>query len=505
MITVTVSAMSAGIMTLDITVVNVALEAIGREFEASLSALQWVVNGYALAFAALLMSAGSLSDRLGRRGIFVLGMAVFTLASLSCAISPSETVLIASRIVQGAGAALVLGTGLALISGAYEGEDPRRRQMAIGVITGVGAAASALGPLVGGALVDGAGWRFIFIINIPLGIFVILATLVGVHPQPRTAGTKLDLSGAALAAAVLFSLNYGLLTGAGEDWSRTDVLLTLGLTPVLLLAFLLLEHRRGSAAMLDLSLFRIPTFTGAIAMSFAARVTSFGLFPFLILWMSGLLGLTPLQIGYRLLVMSLAMIPIAPIAGVFTRWVPVRVLMFAGSVIVGVGLIWSALLIDATSDWTALFPALLLMGVGAGLIMPHMMGLAVGVVPAERAGMASGAANAFFPVGTTVGVAVFGAVTSAAISAKVSDPVAAEAVAAGRVDQVAAMMPPGAAAQFTATARDAFVNGLTTSMLIAGITSIVAGLGALFLIRAKDMRTATIVPEPEAEPEPAAV
>jgi len=486
-LTVFVIGLSAAVMTLDITVVNVALGAIGAEFDATLSGLQWVVNGYTLAFAALLLSAGSLSDRLGRRGTFVLGMSVFTVASLVCAVAPSETVLIAARIVQGGGASLVMGTGLALIAGVYEGGDPRKRQTAIGIFTAMGAAAGALGPLVGGALVDGAGWRFIFVINLPLGVFIVAATLWGVRPQPKTAGARIDVTGAALAVLTLFSLNYGLLTGANETWGRADVVATLTAAPLLLAAFLGVEWRRGREAMLDLSLFRIPTFTGAIVLSFAARITSFGLFPFLILWLTGLLGHTPLQVGLILLILSVTMLVVAPLSGQLTRFAPLRVLTFAGMVVIGAGLIWAAAALEPASGWTAVLPCLILIGAGAGIVMPHMMGLAVGVVPAARAGMASGVANSFFPLGTAVGVAVFGAVMTAAVSARVADPDLARAVAAGRVDEVAA----GSDA-LIATAREAFVAGLSTIFLIAGLAAVVSGVATLLLVRAADTHVAPV-------------
>lgn len=487
--TTVVAGLSAMMMTLDATVVNVAIEAIGTEFSAKLSQLQWVINGYTLAFAALLLSAGSLSDRLGRRGTFLIGMIVFTLASAVCSFAPAAGLLVAARIVQGLGGALVMGTGLALIAGAYEGEDPKRRQTAIGLFTGLGAAAAALGPLIGGALIESGGWRLIFLINLPVGVLIIIGTLLFVRKQPRTDGARLDLSGAALAVLVLFALNYGLLTGSSESWERADVLASLVGATVLMIVFLVLEARLGNNAMLDLSLFRIPTFSGAIILSFAARLASFGLFPFLILWLTGILGHTPFQVGLILLAMSVGMLLVAPFSGYFSRFLPIRVLCFLGMTIVGAGLIWASVLITPTSDWTAILPGLILIGVGSGIVMPHMMGLAVGVVPADRAGMASGMSNSFFPIGTALGVACYGAIMNATIDAQITEPDAAAAVAAGRIDELAASLPAGAE-QFIAQAREAFVAGLSTTLLVAGIASIVSALAALALIRAKDIHDA---------------
>lgn len=497
-ITVAAVSLSAALMTLDTTVVNVALPDIGADFDATLSGLQWIVNGYTLAFAALLLSAGSLSDRLGRRGVFGIGMMIFTLASLACAFASGQGMLIAFRVIQGLGASLVMGTGLALISGAYEGEDPKRRQMAIGIFTALGAAAAALGPLIGGTLVESAGWRSIFFLNIPLGVIIILATFTAVRPQPKTPGSRLDLGGAILAVLMLFALNYGLLTGSGESWDRPDVITTLIAAPVLLAAFLIVEHHLGTDAMLDLSLFRIPTFTGAIVLSFASRVASFGLFPLLILWLTGMLGHTPVEIGLILLVLSGGMLLVAPFSGALTRIAPVRVLVAAGMVIAGAGLVWAGLVTAVDSDWTAILPCLILLGLGSGIVMPHMMGLAVGVVPADRAGMASGASNAFFPLGTAVGVAVYGAIMTAAISSRITDPDLAQIVAAGRFDQLTDVLPAGSQALVT-TAQSAFVDGLTQVFLIGGIASILSGLLALFLVRARDLPTSTAHPAPVKE------
>lgn len=483
-VTVFVTALSAAVMTLDATVVNVALADIGTDLQTSLTDLQWVVNGYTLAFAALLLTAGSLSDRLGRRGAFMIGMSVFVVASLACALAPNATVLVGARILQGAGAAFVMGTGLALIAGAYEGEDPVKRQTAVGIFSAGGAAAAALGPLVGGALVDGFGWRSIFLINVPLGIAVVVVTLAMVRPQARLAGTKVDLTGAALAIAMLFALNYGLLTGAAAGWGRADVLTALIVAPLLLVVFLLVERRQGHDAMLDLSLFRIPTFSAAIVLSFAARLTSFGLFPFLILWLAGLLGHTPLQVGLILMVLSVVMVIVAPFSGALVKVAPLRVLNAAGMAVIGAGLWWAALAVGPDERWTAILPGLILIGVGAGIVMPHMMGLAIGVVPAERAGMASGMSNTFFPLGTAVGVAVYGAVMSARIGAAVPDPQLASAAAAGRFDVVAQSAGP----DVVAAAARAFTEGLSQVLLIAAVASIISAITALLLIRDRDMR-----------------
>jgi EmrB/QacA subfamily drug resistance transporter len=486
LVTTTVAGLSVMMVVLDLTVVNVALEAIGTEFAASLSALQWMVNGYSLATAALLLSAGSLADRLGRRGVFVSGLSVFTLASLGCAVAPGVTWLIVARIVQGLGGALVMGTTIGLIAGVYEGDPPRRRQAALGIYSGMASAASAFGPLVGGVLVDAAGWRSVFLINVPIGAAVIACALGFVGRQRRRVGSRLDLPGAALAALALFALNYAVLTGTDRGWDGPDVTVTLAVAGLVLVVFLLRQRRLGENALLDLRLFRIPTFAGSITLSFTARLTSLGLFPFLILWLSGVVGHTPLQVGLTMMAISLPIAIVSLGSGLLARVASARVLCCAGSVIIGAGLLWAAGVVGAGGDRTAVLPCLVVMGIGSGIVMPQLIGLAVGVVPADRAGMASGLSNTFFPLGSSTGVAVYGAIMAAVVAARVPDPSAAGDIVAGRTDQLAAGSA-AATAGLAAQAAEAFTAGLSTTLLAAGLIALAAAVAALLLIRAEDM------------------
>lgn len=334
------------------------------------------------------------------------------------------------------------------------------------------------------------GWRMIFLINLPLGLLVIALTLWAVPAQPKPARGRIDVVGSVLAALLLFSLNYGLLTGAGQDWDRADVVVTLLAAPILLVAFLLMESRTRGRPMLDTSLFRIPTFTGAIVLSFASRITSFGLFPFLILWLEDVLGHAPFQVGLMLLMLTIPLAVVAGVSGNLARVVSLRVLIWIGMVIIGTGLISGSVALGPHSDWPALIPCLIMVGIGSGLVMPHMLGLAVGVVPAERAGMASGLSNTFFPLGTAVGVAAFGVIMYAAVATRITDPAAASLVVAGRLHALSAL--PGGAAMLP-TATQAFVTGLSQILLIGGIGGLAAGFAALFLVRAKDLRQSASV------------
>ncbi|MFC9331195.1 MFS transporter [Kitasatospora sp. NPDC057015] len=497
------TSLAAAMMTLDITVVNVALPEIGQDLRAPLDSLQWVVNAYTLTFAAFLLTAGSVSDLVGRRKIFLAGVALFTAASAVCALAPDPTVLIAARALQGTGGAMVLGTSLALIAGAFDGAPERARAAAIGLFTAGGAISAALGPLVGGSVVEWLSWPFLFAVNVPIGLLIMYGTARKVPESVvPDASPRIDRAGAVLAVLALVALNYGLLTGAEQGWSTPRVLLALGTGALLGGAFLAVQWRLGARAMLDLRLFAIPTFTGAVLLSFAARILSFGLLPFLTLWLGGMLHLTPFRIGLVLLAQSVALTLAAGLSGPLAKVLPVAQVLALGMAVASVGMVLGAR-IGAQDDWTALLPVLLLLGAGAGLTLPHLLALAVGVVPPARAGTASGAANSFFPLGTATGVAVFGVVLTNRIADTMSpaalDRLAVPAestgqlrrlVAAGQFDAVAATVPEAVRAPLLALARTAYTDALSVIFLIAGSAGLLAAAASLLLIRERGKQPA---------------
>jgi predicted MFS family arabinose efflux permease len=378
-----------------------------------------------------------------------------------------------------------MGTTVGLIAGVYEGEDPRRRQTALGLYTGMAATASAIGPLIGGALVAIGGWRLVFLVNIPLGAAIVAGTLAFVGRQRQREGARLDLPGAALAALCLFALNYGTLTGTDTSWNRPDIMASLSVAGVLLLAFVIRQQRLGQNALLDLRLFRIPTFVGATTLSFTARLSSLGLYPFLILWLSGAVGRTPLEIGVTMLAVSLPLAIVSLCSGLVARIASARVSCGVGTAIIGIGLLRGSAVIGPTNDWTVVLPSLVLMGIGSGIVMPQLVGLAVGVVSADRAGMASGLSNTFFPLGTSTGVALYGAIMAATVAAAIPDPEAVRSITAGRFDGLAAATPM-TAAEFAIQARTVYATGLSTIFLVSSIVAFASSVAALLLIRAED-------------------
>ncbi|WP_226019882.1 MFS transporter [Serratia symbiotica] len=478
--------MSAAIMTLDITVVNIALPKISKDLLTNLAQLQWVMNGYTLSFAALLLLAGAISDRMGRRPIFLCGNGVFVLASLGCAMAPSINALIIARVLQGAGGAMVLGTALALIASACEGEPPQVRTSAVGLFAAGGAVSAATGPLIGGMLIQGASWPWLFAINTPVGLLIIFFTLRYVDEKPLPAPRyPLDVAGAVFVTLSLFSLNYAALNFSSDSAPYVCHALLIGLISAVL--FLWIEGHRGDRALLHLRLFRIPTFLGAILLSFAGRIFSFGLLPFITLWLNGLLHYSVWHTGLILLSQSLAMVIAAGLSGPLSRLIPVRVLLAIGMFIVAIGLTMSSH-VQINSDWLVILPLLLMQGVGADLTMPHLMDLAVSVVPAHQAGAASGTANTFFPLGTAVGIALFGLLLSHVIqqalplsrlsASDISEPASAlQAISNARFNVLTAV--PGLQLQ----AQQAWVDALNLLFRLAAVTSVIAGLAALWLIR----------------------
>lgn len=451
--------LAAIVMTLDITIVQLGLKEIGEEFTAGLDSLQWIINGYTLSFASLVLSAGALGDKIGRLRIFRTGLIIFFVASLACALAPSAAVLIAGRIVQGVGAALMFGPALALIAGAYA-DDEKGRMKAIVAFSTVSAAFAALGPLFGGVIVGAVGWRAIFYLNIPFSLVVLYLAAVKMDPQKPSGQTRPDYPAAVLATAALFTVNYAL----------TDFVHHSGVTAVggacfaafvaLLIVFIAWEKKMGGDAMIDLKLFGLPVFSGAVLMSFICRVGSFGIIPFLIIWMQGYQGLSPTGTGAALLFMTFTLVVFAAISMKLTRFFSVRALNAGGMAGMGLGWIVVGLFIGPGS-WAAIIPGLLIIGIGSGLMTPHMMDLAVSSVPPARSGMASGTANTFFPLGTAVGFAVFGAY----LSGRLGDlPAELRQVATSGNGEIMASLEPSTVSDLEA----AYTGAISEIFLIAG-------------------------------------
>ncbi len=438
---------------LDITIVNVALPDIERSLGASLSDLQWVIDAYALSLAAFLLTAGAIGDRVGRRTVFAAGIVIFTCGSLLCGLANDPTTLALARVVQGVGGAIMFAVSLALLSTTYRGDD---RGVAFGVFGAITGVAVAVGPVLGGAITSGLSWRWIFFVNLPVGVLALVVTLRAVaesrDPHPR----RLDWVGFATFSAGLALLVFGLIRSNESGWGSAEVLGSLAASAVLLVAFAIAETVQREP-MFDLGLFRVPTFIGGLAAAFGISASLFSLLTYLVIYMQNLLGYSAIQTGVRFLPLSLAIFFTAAIAGRLSAHVPTRLLIGPGFVLVGIGLLLMRGLAP-DSDWTVLLAGLIVAGVGAGFINVPLASTAVAVVEPARAGMASGINSTFRQVGIATGVAALGAVLAHAGPSTGRGPAAAQG----------------------------FVDGLNEILLIGALVAFAAGVASFALIRQRD-------------------
>jgi EmrB/QacA subfamily drug resistance transporter len=396
---------------LDNTVVNVALPAIQEDLGVGLAELQWIVAGYALTFAALMLSGGKLADHYGRRLIFVVGLTIFTLASLACGLAESGDVLIGARVVQGAGAALMNPATLSIISATFPAE---QRGMAIGIWAGVSALALAIGPLVGGLLTDHLDWSWIFFVNIPVGVAAVAASFLFIEESRDTSEEqRLDLPGQVAGGLGLFALTYALIEANSYGWTSGRILGAFAVAAVALALFVWLE-RVQRAPMLDLGLFRNSTFAGANTVILLVALAMFGVFFFLSLYMQNILGFSAVETGAAFLPMTILIILIAPVAGKTSDRIGSRSLMTVGMVLIAVQLLYFSRLGVDENFWD-LLPGLLVGGMGMALVMTPSAAAAVRSVPVDKAGVGSAVLNAFRQVGGSMGVAVMGAIIAAEV------------------------------------------------------------------------------------------
>ena len=411
----TLAAVSFGLfmIMLDNTVVNVALPSIQEELGAGLSELQWIVTGYALSFAALMLIGGKLADAYGRRLIFVIGIVVFTGASLWCGLADSGNMLIAARVVQGAGAALMNPATLSIIAATFL---PRERGMAIGIWAGVSALALAIGPLVGGLLTEHLSWHWIFFVNIPVGVLAIAASYLFITESKDETHTSLDLPGLGTSALGLFALTYGLIEANTYGWSSARIVGSFVIAVVSLVSFVVIERRRR-APMLDLSLFRSGTYAGANIAMLLVALAMFGVFFFVSLYMQNVLGYSAVQAGAAFLPLTVLIILIAPIAGKASDRFGSRWLMTIGMVLLGVQLLYLSQL-GVDSDFWDLLPGFLVGGLGMAMTMTPTVAAATRAVPVHKAGVGAAVLNAMRQVGGSVGIALMGAIVAAEASGR---------------------------------------------------------------------------------------
>jgi EmrB/QacA subfamily drug resistance transporter len=490
--TLLASCIATFMLLLDVTIVNVALPSIQRSLGASFSDLQWVIDAYALTLAGALLAAGSLADMIGRRLVFMLGLAIFTASSLACGLAQDPLFLHISRAVQGIGAAMMFGTALALIAQEFQG---RERGTALGIWGGTTALAVATGPLAGGALVDGLSWRWIFLVNVPIGMAALLVARLRLRESRNPGASGVDLLGVALLCPALFLLVYALIRGNDEGWGSSLIVGCFAGSALLLAMFVVVE-RRSADPLLDLSLYRKPAFTGVNICGFTISASIFSMFLYITLYFQNVLGFSPFEAGLRSLPVTGPILFVSPLSGRLTARVPVRLLLGTGLAFVAVGLLLMGNLSDS-SGWTALLPGQILAGIGIGLATPALASTAVGVVGPELSGMASGASNTARQLGIATGIAGLGSIFQSKIESTLT-PLAAGTPAAAHAHELARAVASGGTghalgavgsaerSQLAHAAHHAFVTGFNTIALVSVAVAVVGSVAGYVLVRPRD-------------------
>ena len=480
---------AAFMLLLDITVVNVALPDIQRELGASFDDLRWVIDAYALTLAATMLISGSLGDRYGRRLVFTGGLAVFSVASLLCAIAWDPLSLNLFRGLQGIGGAAMLATSLALIAGAYSGRD---RSVALAGWGAATAVALALGPIIGGALVDGLSWPWIFLVNVPIGLITAALVARGVPEtrDPHAAGRP-DIAGLVTLSSSMALLVIALFRGNDEGWGSALIVGMLAGAAVLLALFVAIE-RRVKRPLLELGLFRNPATSGAsVAMLFLAAST-FAMLTYLVFFLQNFLAYDAFETGVRLMPWTVAAFFGGVATGRLTQRIPVRVLIVAGMGLAGVGLLLMRQ-VEVGSGWTAILAGAVFVGLGIGLLMPTVAAAALRAAPVRQSGMASGLNSTFRILGVAIGVAALGAIMESEVSSSLTamlgnaSPGLVELVSTGNVATAAAGAPAGLDEQVSQASSVAFIDGLDTILMVAAILVFCGAILAAFLVREREV------------------
>jgi EmrB/QacA subfamily drug resistance transporter len=483
---------------IDVTIVNVALPDMAIDLHTSFTDLQWVIDIYALALAALLLGIGGFADLVGRKRVYIGGLFVFAASSLTAGISQSTTMLIAARAVQGVGAAAMFATTIALISSSYQGRD---RGLAFGVWGASNGAAAAAGPIIGGLLTQAISWRWIFFVNLPITVLAVvlgLRVLTGQEPRSKA---RIDLPGVIAFTIASGAVTFALTRAGDNGWGSSTTITLFAVALVSLVAFLVIEAR-SKAPILEPALLRRPSFSGVLGGAMLLPLAAFAALTYASLWLQSVRGMTPIQAGLALVPLSLAALPVSLIGGRYLHNVSPRWMISGGLALIGIGSLADAHL-SAGSSWSALLPGLLVIGVGVGLATPVLASAALASVPHERGGMASGAVNTARQLGYAIGIAGLGVICQSRIGAKIGDipgvihgsaSSIARAITGGQGPALLHAAPASARSAVDASIHSAYASGLNVTLIVAGALGLV---GAAWVAAALRPRTAEAL-EPDA-------
>ncbi len=477
---------------LDNTVVNVALPSIQKDLGASISGLEWTINGYTLSFAVLLATGGRLGDIFGRRRMFLFGVVIFALSSATAGFAPDATSLVLSRIVQGVGAALMMPATLSIITNAFPADE---RGKALGMWAGVSALALAVGPVLGGFLTEQVSWRAIFFLNIPVAIGAVVAALFAVREsRDTTVGREVDYAGVAVLTGTLTALVLALVEGNNWGWDSAPIVALLIGAVVGAIAFVAIELR-VKVPMVEFRFFSDRNFLGAVVVALIVSFAMLGVFFFLALYMQDILGYSPLEAGVRFLPSTLMIVTVAPIAGRLSDRFGPRWLIAGGLAIVAASLFsFSGIAVDST--YLDLLPGFMLLGIGIAMTMSPMTTAAMNAVSVDKAGIASGVLSMFRMVGGSLGVAVTGAIFQGLVHSRLDSLLSGSGVSAAQRDSVSEQLGSGSVGQLkgldpaqtkqiAAAGSEAFVYALGHAMTVSGAVAVVGAVIGATAIRAK--------------------
>jgi EmrB/QacA subfamily drug resistance transporter len=476
---------------LDNTVVNVALPSIQKDLGASLSALEWTINAYTLTFAVMLVTGGRLGDIFGRRRGFLFGVVLFALSSATAGLAPNDLSLVASRAVQGVGAAFMMPATLSIITNAFP---PRERGKAIGTWAGVSALALALGPVVGGYLTEQVSWRAIFFLNLPVAVLAVIVSLAAAREsRDPTVPRTVDLAGIGTLMLGIGALVLALVEGNDWGWGSARVVALLAVSALGLVAFVAAE-RRVRFPMVEFAFFRSRQYLGANGIAFVVSFAMLAMFFFMALYMQNILGYSPLEAGIRFLPSTLVIIVAAPVAGRLTDRIGARIPIAVGLTLVAIALYFqSQITVDST--YGDLLPSFSLMGLGVGLTMSPMSTAAMNAVQEAKAGVASGILSMSRMVGGTFGVAAVGALFQNLSDSRLHHQLGelplssqqqawfANNLGSGNVDAKLKQLDPGTAHQVGRVLKETFVHSLTSSLRLSSAVALAGAMIAVLMLR----------------------
>lgn len=485
---------------LDITVVNVALPSIAQDFKTSFSELQWVIDTYALVIAALILTMAKLGDLFGRKRLFLIGLFVFAGSSLGCALSQNVTQLQIARAVQGIGGAILSPVAAAIISATFWGPE---LGTAFGIYGGVSGIALIAGPIVGGLLVKYVSWQSVFLINVPIGAIGIVAGALVIEESRNTRANRyVDITGVALSIATLFSLTLALIKGAEWGWTSGRTLGWLAAAAVLFVLFIVAEivqARRGLDAMMDLTLFRVPTFSGTAVITVIVSFSYAGLLFIMALLFQNVLGYDALGTGLRYIPFVIGSIIVAPLVGANANQLGARLIFGVGLALLGLGFLLLTR-ITPSSDWDALLPGLIIAGIGGAAVQAQLTNAAVSSAPRERAGIATGISSTMRQVGSSMGIALLGSIFTSRYAHDLPGALAAGQVPKEFADRLiqgtggnaafAGRVPPQVPPQFAPSVQQAthtaFISSFNDTIRVAVLFIAVAVLISLVFVRRTD-------------------